>query len=84
MVWEKMETSCNIFRYKWYTSCTFRNWYFTQVNSITDAINNSFGIDPRITGVVLAVFVALVVFGGLKSISNVATKIVPLWQLYML
>ncbi|EQI03562.1 alanine/glycine:cation symporter family protein [Clostridioides difficile] len=50
---------------------------FTQVNSITDAINNSFGIDPRITGVVLAVFVALVVFGGLRSISNVATKIVP-------
>ncbi|HBL5351355.1 TPA: sodium:alanine symporter family protein [Clostridioides difficile] len=50
---------------------------FTQVNSITDAINNSFGIDPRITGVVLAIFVALVVFGGLKSISNVATKIVP-------
>ena len=50
---------------------------FTQVNSITDAINNSFGLDPRITGVVLAVFVALVVFGGLKSISNVATKIVP-------
>ncbi|MCC0628049.1 sodium:alanine symporter family protein [Clostridioides sp. ES-S-0108-01] len=50
---------------------------FTQVNSITDAINNSFGIDPRITGVILAVFVALVVFGGLKSISNVATKIVP-------
>ncbi|ENY8338319.1 alanine/glycine:cation symporter family protein [Clostridioides difficile] len=50
---------------------------FTQVNSITDAINNSLGIDPRITGVVLAVFVALVVFGGLKSISNVATKIVP-------
>lgn len=50
---------------------------FTQVNSITDAINNSFGVDPRITGVVLAVFVALVVFGGLKSISNVATKIVP-------
>ncbi|MCC0649547.1 alanine/glycine:cation symporter family protein [Clostridioides sp. ZZV15-6598] len=50
---------------------------FTQVNSITDAINNSFGVDPRITGVVLALFVALVVFGGLKSISNVATKIVP-------
>ncbi|MCC0642719.1 MULTISPECIES: alanine/glycine:cation symporter family protein [unclassified Clostridioides] len=50
---------------------------FTQVNSITDAINSSFGVDPRITGVVLAVFVALVVFGGLKSISNVATKIVP-------
>ncbi|WP_236880921.1 alanine:cation symporter family protein, partial [Clostridioides difficile] len=44
---------------------------------MTDAINNSFGIDHRITGVVLAVCVALVVFGGLYSISNVATKIVP-------
>lgn len=50
---------------------------FTQVNSITDAINSSFGVDPRITGVILAGLVALVVFGGLKSISNVATKIVP-------
>lgn len=50
---------------------------FTQVNSITDAINSSFGVDARMTGVVLAAIVALVIFGGLKSISNVATKIVP-------
>ncbi|RDY24554.1 sodium:alanine symporter family protein [Romboutsia maritimum] len=50
---------------------------FTQVNSITDSINASFGINPKITGVVLALLVALVVFGGLKSISNVATKVVP-------
>ena len=50
---------------------------FSQVNSITDAVNGSFGVDPRITGIILAVCVALVVFGGLQSISNVATKIVP-------
>ena len=50
---------------------------FSQVNSITDAVNSSFGIDPKITGIVLAICVALVIFGGVKSISNVATKIVP-------
>ncbi|HSQ89699.1 sodium:alanine symporter family protein [Romboutsia sp.] len=50
---------------------------FTQVNSITDSINGSFGIDPRITGIVLALLVALVVFGGLKNISKVSTTVVP-------
>lgn len=50
---------------------------FSQVNSITDAVQGSFNIDPKITGIVLAICVALVVFGGLQSISNVATKIVP-------
>ncbi len=51
---------------------------FSQVNSITDAINASFGLDPRIVAAVLAILVAIIVFGGLQSISNVATKVVPL------
>ena len=50
---------------------------FSQVNSITEAVQGSFNIDPKITGVILAICVALVVFGGLQSISKVATKIVP-------
>ena len=50
---------------------------FTQVNAITDAVNGSFGISPKITGIILAALVALVVFGGLQSISKVATKVVP-------
>lgn len=50
---------------------------FTQVNSITDSINGSFGIDPRITGIFLAILVAIVIFGGLQNISNIASKIVP-------
>lgn len=50
---------------------------FTQVNAITDAINGSFGIDPKITGVILTILVALVIFGGLQSISKVSTKVVP-------
>lgn len=50
---------------------------FTQVNSITDSINGSFGIDPRITGIILTLIVALVIFGGIQNISKVATAIVP-------
>ncbi|WP_122638559.1 alanine/glycine:cation symporter family protein [Romboutsia sp. Marseille-P6047] len=50
---------------------------FTQVNAITDAIKGSLGINPKVTGIVLAVLVSLVVFGGLQSISKVATKVVP-------
>ncbi len=50
---------------------------FTQVNSITDSINGSFGIDPRLTGIALTLLVALVIFGGIKNISKVATTIVP-------
>lgn len=50
---------------------------FSQVNSITDAVQGSFNIDPKVTGIILAICVALVVFGGLQSISNVATKVVP-------
>ena len=50
---------------------------FSQVNSITDSVNGSFGVDPRLTGVILGICVGVVVFGGLQSISNVATMVVP-------
>lgn len=50
---------------------------FTQVNSITESIQNTAQIDPAITAIVLSVFVAIAVFGGLKSISKVSTAVVP-------
>ena len=50
---------------------------FTQVNSITESIQNTAQIDPVITALVLSVFVAIAVFGGLKSISKVSTAVVP-------
>ena len=50
---------------------------FTQVNSITESIQNTAQIDPAITALVLSVFVAIAVFGGLKSISKVSTAVVP-------
>ncbi|HET2102548.1 Na+/alanine symporter [Streptococcus pneumoniae] len=50
---------------------------FTQVNSITESIQNTTTISPVITALVLSVFVAIAVFGGLKSISKVSTTVVP-------
>lgn len=49
----------------------------TQVNSIASGLQNSFNIDPRITAVLLMVFVALVIIGGIKRIASVTEKIVP-------
>lgn len=50
---------------------------FTQVNSITESIQNTAQVDPVITALILSIFVAIAVFGGLKSISKVSTAVVP-------
>ena len=50
---------------------------FTQVNSIAGSVQNVLNIDPKITSVVVGLLVAAVVFGGIKSISKVAEKVVP-------
>lgn len=50
---------------------------FAQVNAISSAIDNTFGISPKIISLILAVLVAAIIFGGIQSISNIATKIVP-------
>lgn len=50
---------------------------FTQVNAITSIVNLSFGIPVIYVAVLLTVLVAVVTIGGLQSIANVASKIVP-------
>lgn len=50
---------------------------FTQVNSITESIQNTTQIDPAITALILSIFVGIAVFGGLQSISKVSTAVVP-------
>lgn len=50
---------------------------FSQVNSITSSLENSFGLAPQIVSIVVAVVVAIIIFGGIKSISKVAEKVVP-------
>ena len=48
-----------------------------QANSVADALNSKFGVSHLLTGLVMAVFVGLVLIGGIKRIANVASKLVP-------
>ena len=50
---------------------------FAQVNSIVEITNITAGIPVMYTGIALTLVVAAVTIGGLKSIANVASKIVP-------
>ena len=50
---------------------------FTQVNAITSIVNVSFDVPVMYTAGILTVLVAFIIIGGLQSIANVASKIVP-------
>lgn len=56
----------------------------TQANSISSALNHTFGVPPLVTGLVLAVLVGLVILGGLKRIASVTEKVVPFMALFYL
>ena len=49
----------------------------SQVNSISDALYSNFGISVLYVGIIIAVISALVIFGGVKRIGQVAERIVP-------
>lgn len=48
-----------------------------QSNTIADVMDNSFHVSGWITGVILVVLTGLIVFGGIRRISNVAGVFVP-------
>ena len=50
----------------------------TQGNSIAESVNGTFGIPKVVTGIVLMVITGLVILGGVKSISKVCEKLIPL------
>ncbi|ATG73078.1 sodium:alanine symporter family protein [Zobellella denitrificans] len=49
-----------------------------QANSVADALRASFGLSTLATGVVLMILVGAVLIGGIRWISEVAGKLVPL------
>lgn len=53
-----------------------------QVNSIAEAVNETWAVDPWITGLVIAGLTALVIMGGVKSIGHVAGVMVPIMALF--
>ncbi len=52
-----------------------------QSNGMTGALNNAFGINPLYSGLALAFVLALVIIGGIKSISRVASIVTPFMAL---
>jgi len=49
-----------------------------QINSISNAMHTAFGLHPAITGLVLAVLLALIILGGIKRIAATTSRLVPL------
>lgn len=56
---------------------TFGMGNITQANSLAEALHRGFNIDPRFTAIGLALIVAFILFGGVKSIVSVSEKLVP-------
>ncbi len=48
-----------------------------QSNSIASAVKSAFFIDHMWTGILLAVLLGMIIFGGIKMIANVAQYVVP-------
>lgn len=85
-----LERGCNM---KWLaiafaffgTVASFGIGSSVQSNSVALAVQSSLGIDTWITGIVLTVFTAVVILGGIKSIARAASVIVPVMAiLYVL
>ncbi len=55
-----------------------------QINNIAQAMDAAFGIQPIVTGAVLAVLLGLVIIGGIRRIAAVTSKVVPFMALLYL
>ncbi|HYB95365.1 MAG TPA: sodium:alanine symporter family protein [Vicinamibacterales bacterium] len=55
-----------------------------QANSVAASLESSFGIDPSLTGVILAVTTAAVILGGVKRIGQFTEYLVPFMALFYL
>ncbi len=53
-----------------------------QVNSISNALFSTFGVNKIVSGALLSVLLALVIIGGIKRIAKVTSKLVPAMALF--
>ena len=53
-----------------------------QSSEIAGAVNGMLGLDPLVTGIILAVLVAIVVLGGVKRIGQVTSYMVPFMAIF--
>ena len=54
----------------------------TQANSAAEAMSMGWGVNHLYSGIVMAILVALVIIGGLKSLSTVTTYVVPFMAIF--
>ncbi|WP_372947570.1 alanine/glycine:cation symporter family protein [Mariniphaga sp.] len=52
-----------------------------QINSISNSLYETFGLNHVLTGAVLSVLLALVILGGIKRIAKVTSRLVPIMAL---
>nr|WP_136250061.1 alanine/glycine:cation symporter family protein [Ningiella ruwaisensis] len=61
--------------------CLFFGYGFVfsavQANTITDALNNSYGIETQYSGLAIVIVAGLIVIGGLRAIARFAEWVVP-------
>lgn len=55
-----------------------------QANSVAASLQASFGLDPTVTGIVLAALCAAVILGGIRRIGEVTEILVPFMALFYL
>ena len=53
-----------------------------QMSEISGAMKSLFGLDPLVTGIILAVIVAVVILGGVKRIGTVTSYMVPFMSVF--
>ncbi|MDO4331869.1 MAG: sodium:alanine symporter family protein [Eubacteriales bacterium] len=61
---------------------TFGAGCTVQSHAITGVIETTFHVNPVISGLVVTVLAAVVILGGIKTISNVCEKLVPFMSLF--
>ena len=54
----------------------------TQVNAIANVVKANTGAPVEIVGIIIAILTAVVIFGGIKSISSVCEKLVPFMAVF--
>ena len=54
----------------------------TQANSISTAFSTNFGIPTWIVGIIVAVFLGIVIIGGVQSITKVTSMLVPFMAIF--
>jgi len=57
--------------------CSFGTGSLPQINSISNVLYSTFGVNHMLTGGILAILLGLVIIGGIKRIARVTASLVP-------